>query len=209
MNGNGIFAVNTIDMFDFLGHDAKTKSLNQHASCAPLLTDIYMTSKKAAQAGNTCPSRTARKFVTRLPLGLNAAIDDLSVRNHRSRNSEIVMAIESWLLHRPDLQKLQQLLVTQVGFDTFTEIHNRERGERGGALCDKFVIRMLPGMREAIAAEKIRVNKPMNIIVLSILNWWLDLNEDMTRLFGVYSASLGDQAPAEGFNPTSMIVKAA
>jgi hypothetical protein len=165
-----------------------------------------MTSTKAA---NTCPSRSAPKFVIRIPKELNQAINDLAERSHRSTNSEIVMAVESWLLHKPDLLKFQQLLVAQVGFDKFTEIHSRERSQRGGEI-NKFVVRLLPGMREAISAEKIAVKKPMNDIFLQILNWWININQDLTSLFAVYSASMGDASPAsEGFNVTTLINKAA
>lgn len=161
-----------------------------------------MTSTKAA---NTCPSRSAPKFVIRIPQELNQVINEMALRSDRSTNSEIVKAVEYWLLHKPQITKLQQLLVTQVGFDKFTEIHSRERPLRGG-VTNKFVVRLKPGMRESISAEKIKVKKPMNDIFLQILTWWIKINEDLGGLFSSYCESTGDDAPSSaGFNVLDLV----
>lgn len=156
---------------------------------------------------NRCPSRSAPKFVIRIPAGLHLAVNELARLSHRSTNSEIVMAVESWLLHKPEMLKFQQLLVNRVGFDKYTEIHNQERSQRDG-VTDKFVVRLLPGMRESISAEKIKLKKPMNDIFLQILNWWININQDMNGLFAAYCVSMDDAQPVSpGFNITSLINK--
>lgn len=42
-------------------------------------------------------SRTAEKFVIRLPDGMRKAIEDLAAANHRSMNTEMIRALEAHL----------------------------------------------------------------------------------------------------------------
>ncbi len=52
-------------------------------------------------------SRTAEKFVIRLPDGMRKAIEELAVANHSSMNTEMVLALEAHL----ESQSRQKLLI--------------------------------------------------------------------------------------------------
>jgi len=62
-------------------------------------------------------SRTADKFVIRLPDGLRGRITDRAMANHRSMNSEMVNRLERSLLEddeRADLEQLVRVLTNRI-----------------------------------------------------------------------------------------------
>lgn len=60
-------------------------------------------------------SRTADKFVVRLPDGMRKAIEELAADNHSSMNTEIIRAIESHLEGQARQNLLLDALQAQVG----------------------------------------------------------------------------------------------
>lgn len=55
-------------------------------------------------------SRTAEKFVVRLPDGMRDQISDIAERNHRSMNSEIIARLEQSMLNGAQIQEQEQLI---------------------------------------------------------------------------------------------------
>lgn len=55
-------------------------------------------------------SRTAEKFVIRLPDGMRSRIADMAVVNHRSMNSEIIQRLEQSFASENSSQSLQEQL---------------------------------------------------------------------------------------------------
>lgn len=51
-----------------------------------------------APSGKNCPSRTADKFVVRLPDGMRERLRDVAKGNHRAMNSEIIARLERTLV---------------------------------------------------------------------------------------------------------------
>ncbi|MDV6448542.1 Arc family DNA-binding protein [Pseudomonas aeruginosa] len=61
------------------------------------------------QATPTYSSRTADKFVVRLPEGMREQIAEVARSHHRSMNSEIIARLEQSLHERELLQRFRQL----------------------------------------------------------------------------------------------------
>jgi len=61
-----------------------------------------------------CNSRTAEKFVIRLPDGMRKAIEDLAVANRSSMNTEMVLALEAHLESQSRQKLLLDVLHAQV-----------------------------------------------------------------------------------------------
>ncbi|OLU35452.1 Arc family DNA-binding protein [Pseudomonas sp. PA27(2017)] len=59
-------------------------------------------------------SRTAEKFVIRLPDGMRKAIEDLAVANRSSMNTEMVLALEAHLENQTRQKLLLDALQAQV-----------------------------------------------------------------------------------------------
>ena len=62
---------------------------------------------------NNCPSRTADKFVLRMPNGMRSRIETLAGENHRSMNGEMIIRLERSFI-ATDLVAQQQLLIQQL-----------------------------------------------------------------------------------------------
>lgn len=62
---------------------------------------------------NDSPSRTADKFVLRMPNGMRSRIETLAVENHRSMNGEMINRLERSFIST-DLVAQQQLLIQQL-----------------------------------------------------------------------------------------------
>lgn len=62
---------------------------------------------------NNCPSRTADKFVLRMPNGMRSRIETLAGENHRSMNGEMIIRLERSFVST-DLVAQQQLLIQQL-----------------------------------------------------------------------------------------------
>jgi hypothetical protein len=139
-----------------------------------------------------CPSRTAPKFVIRVPQDLKDAITELGMHHNRSVNSEMVQAIQCWQSCKGQLELLKSVLSSRM-----------EPAQAVLALSvphmvpqlpqTKFVVRLLPGMRDKISDEKDeRVAASardksvkrcaMNDIVNEILQWWMNINQDLKAL---------------------------
>jgi len=59
-------------------------------------------------------SRTAEKFVIRLPDGMRRAIEELAATNHSSMNTEMVLALEAHLENQSRQKLLLDALQAQV-----------------------------------------------------------------------------------------------
>ncbi|WP_338923953.1 Arc family DNA-binding protein (plasmid) [Pseudomonas silesiensis] len=149
-----------------------------------------MTSRTEA---NICPSRTAPKFVIRVCQDLNEAIAKLANQHNRSANSEMVQAIEAWQSCKGQLELLKSTLSGSL--DPAVAIAALSKPYLVPCLPEtKFVVRLLPGMREKISEEKaerfaayernsVSNRYAMNDIVNDILQWWLNINQDLKALF--------------------------
>ena len=67
----------------------------------------------AAVTTNHCASRTADKFVLRMPNGMRSHIETLAGKNQRSMNGEMIIRLERSFI-ATDLGAQQQLLIHQL-----------------------------------------------------------------------------------------------
>ena len=80
---------------------------------------------------NTYSSRTADKFVLRMPDGMRSRIEKLAGENQRSMNGEMIMRLERSFV-ATDLVAQQQLLIQQLStriqeFEVLLEAHHEQR----------------------------------------------------------------------------------
>lgn len=72
-------------------------------------------------------SRTADKFVVRLPDGLRGRIFDVAANNHRSMNSEIVARLERSIAVEVELDHQKNLVrILAARLDEMEAAHNAE-----------------------------------------------------------------------------------
>lgn len=91
-------------------------------------------------------SRDSDKFISRLPVGMRDRIKVAAAINRRSMNSEIILRLQAFNGDVP-----QRIF------------------ENAGADADHFIIRLPPGMREALKEEAHRSHRSMNSLVVARL----------------------------------------
>jgi len=164
-----------------------------------------MTSRKVANP-SACPSRTAPKFVIRIREDLNEAVAALAEIHHRSANSEMVQAIEAWFKNKDQLELLKTILSSRLDPAAAVMALSAPRLVPSQPET-KFVVRLLEGQRESIAAESEArktgrgTNKSisrvcMNDVANDILQWWVDVNQDLNALFAACAKLKGGSKEA-------------
>lgn len=164
-----------------------------------------MTSRKVANP-SACPSRTAPKFVIRIREDLNEAVAALAESHHRSANSEMVQAIEAWLNNKDQLELLKTILSSRLDPAVAVMALSGPRLVPSKPET-KFVVRLLEGQRESLAAErearmaarakdKSITRVCMNDVTNDILQWWVDINQDLKALFAACAKLKGGSKEA-------------
>jgi hypothetical protein len=134
-------------------------------------------------------TRTAPKFVMRCSSAMLEAISMLGKVNGRSANSEIQVGLEAWLNGVAKTEYRIAICENYLGkarADKVIEsVKRTDISEAAGK--SKFVIRLKPSMREAIAGVSERSKedgqaRSQHFIILTALNWWINTTKVLEAL---------------------------
>lgn len=94
------------------------------------------------------PSRTADKFVLRIPKPLNEALADLARAQYRSFNNEVVQAVLSHIEGHRRVRALRDILIQRLSLEIGNAVLiGMELIPHHGDVLGEFPIRMPDGMR--------------------------------------------------------------
>lgn len=100
------------------------------------------------------PSRTAEKFVLRIPIVLKEAIEEVARRQFRSFNSEVALAVISQFESHRRLITMRNSLATRLGSDVADEVLLRfQRIDPEEGTVQGFNIRFPEGLRDEVKAS--------------------------------------------------------
>lgn len=99
------------------------------------------------------PSRTAAKFVLRIPIVLKEAIEEVARRQFRSFNSEVALAVISQFEGHRRLVTMRNSLATRLGSEVAEEVLSRfQRIDPEEGALHGFNVRFPEGLRDEVKA---------------------------------------------------------
>lgn len=100
------------------------------------------------------PSRTAEKFVLRIPIVLKEAVEEVARSQFRSFNSEVALAVISQFESHRRLITMRNSLASRLGADVTEEVLSRfQRIDPEGGAIQGFNVRFPDGLRDEVKAS--------------------------------------------------------